>query len=111
MVKSNGLEWKRFYSDDKIWSDGIWHDDEVITIDGKNANDNVIDLDKISDSALVEISGGVMFTKDDDDIGSLENNFKKWRKSQTTAFFMCEAPKGIVDKIKAAVVEHGGKIV
>lgn len=109
--KTTGAEWKLFYSDKEFWKDGTYHDDEQIVIDGKNASDHDIDLDAISDSAVVSISGGVVLSKDDDDIGSLENLFKKWRKNQIVTIFMVEAPNERAEEVKAAIMGAGGVIL
>lgn len=110
MVKTTGIEWKRFYSDKQFWPDGVWHDDEFITIDGENANPDTC-LSEVPDEAKMTIDGGfVMFPDSDGEGPSLESYFKKWRKAQNTEFFVCEAPKDKSDAIRQAIKDAGGKI-
>lgn len=110
-TKTTGAEWKRFYSDKEFWKVGTYHDDGQIVVDGKNASDHDIDLDAISDSAVVRISGGVVLSKADDDMGSLENLFKKWRKNQIVTIFMVEAPNERAGEVKAAIMATGGAVL
>ena len=109
-VKTNGEEFKKYYTDDSIWPDGTWHDDVLITVDG--INDPGIDLCSIEDSAVVVISGGVFLTGTDADNNapSLETHFKRWRKAQNVVFLTVEVPRELEEAVVAAITAAGGKV-
>lgn len=113
MIKTNGAEFKRFYTDDAFWpdSDGsTWHEDELVTVDGKCYEQ---DYSNVPDSAVVTIADGIVFSHkwDSESAPSFETYFKRWRKLQTTETFTVEAPKDKLDAIKAAIKAAGGKVV
>ncbi len=109
-VKTNGAEFKRYYSDPIAWPDGAWHDDEIIIVDGKEADDHDIDLTAVADRAAISIEGGGLYDHPAGDI-SMETHFKRWRKAQTTEAIVIEFDKSRRDAIIAAVKAAGGKVV
>lgn len=112
MVETNGVEWKRFYSDKVFWPEGWFHDDEVITVDGKHAVTHSIDLTAVPDEARVTIEGGDVFKGEYDAKGpSLEEHFKAWRKKQDSVVMVIEVPKGKLQTISATVTAVGGKVL
>lgn len=110
-TKTTGAEWKRFYSDKEFWPDEWWHDDEVITVNGKNAHDFDIELTEVLDSDVMTVSAGVVYDAMSNEGPSLEGHFKSWRKKQTTVFFTVEAPKEKADAVKSAITSSGGKVI
>ena len=109
-VKTTGAEWKKFYRDDSVWPKDSYYQDEEITVDGAEWNWE-LDIMTVSDSAILRVSGGVVFLKDDDDNQpSLEAHFKRWRKKQNTALILCEAPKDRAAGVEAAIIAAGGKV-
>lgn len=110
-TKATGAELKAFYSDKAAWpgEDGdTWHDDELILVEGAK----VEGYENIPDDAKVTIEGGVVFSKswDDESAPSFETHFKRWRKTQNTAFLAVECPKDKLDAVKAAIRAAGGKV-
>lgn len=89
-VKTTGAEFKRFYNDKAFWPEGTWHEDEVMTVDGKDQEGGV-DIDALRDESEVRIEGGIVFGPQfDQNEPSFEGYFKRWRKLQTTATFVVE---------------------
>ena len=109
-IKTNGAEWRRFYSDQAYWPEGAYHEDEEITIDGRIANGDT-NLESVSDSAAMTVAGGAVFLKlGDDDGPSLELHFRRWRKAQSIVSISCEAPRDLADAVKAAIRAAGGTV-
>ena len=110
-MKTTGAEWKRFYTDPIAWPDGAWHEEEEITIDGREPPDD-IDLADVSDSASMTVSGGIVFMSRNDDEGpTLELHFKRWRKAQKTVVLAIEVPRDLADAVALAVAAAGGKVI
>ena len=110
MVKVVGKEWNRFYSDAEAWPDGAWHEDEEITLDGKPIGDD-FDLSTVPDAAVLTVANGAVYFRDTAAGPSLEAHFKRWRKQQATIYFVVEAPREVVDGVRAAVAASGGKVL
>ena len=93
-VKTTGAELKRFYFDEAFWSDGAWHTNEEIEVDGSPLSED-IGIEDVPDGAVVKIAGGVVIGMPDwgDDGPSFEGYFKKWRRLQNTASFVVECAK------------------
>ena len=109
-VKTTGAEWKRFYSDKTVWTDGSFHEDDEIVVDGA-LWDWGNDLMEVSDSAILALSGGTIYSGESDAFGqSTEACFRQWRKRQNTTFILCEAPKDRVAEVEAAIVAAGGRV-
>lgn len=107
-VKTIGAEFKAFYADESLWPKDSWHDDASLSVDGVEQPDG-IDVDNLSDTAVVTIEGGFVKGIDDDE-PSLETFFKRWRKQQNTTIFTVSCDKSIVDAVKAAIRAAGGKV-
>ena len=111
MVKTTGFEFKKFYDDKIMWPEGSYHEDEIITIDGKES-DYETDLSKVNDSSKITISGGIVFLNEDDTDGpSLESYFKLWKRKQVNTTILIDAPNEKLDEIIASIVSFGGKII
>jgi hypothetical protein len=112
-VKTNGAQFKRFYNDNDFWPEGenyVWHDDESIVIDGAERNREA-EIDEISDTAVVVISGGCVFGPAyGGGEPSFEAYFKRWRKLQNTTSFVVECDKALFESVKAAIVAAGGSV-
>lgn len=111
-VKTNGAEWKRFYSDPEFWPEGVTYADETITVNG-NVIDGCDDPDVlIDDSFIITITDGVVFLHEDDVDGpTLEAYFKRWRKKQTTAYLVVEVSKEKVETVIQSIQQAGGKVL
>ena len=110
-IKTNGLIWKRYYSDDEAWPEGWYHDDDgVVTING--VCDDDLGLDNVPDDAVVSVSGGAIYNADSElQRLSVEGHFRKWLKKQQSVSVLVEVHKNNLDTLKAAIVAAGGKIV
>jgi len=107
-VKMTGAEFKEFYADESIWPQDTWHEDAFMYVDGTEHPDG-IDVDKLSDTSVVEISGGFIVGLDDEE-PSLETYFKRWRKKKNTTMFVVQCDKSIVEAVRAAIKQAGGKV-
>lgn len=116
-VKTTGAEFKRFYNDVEFWPDHsdptdkreIWHEDEAITVDGRDVAEYEFVADEVPDSASMTIEGGVVLGVSGDDDPSLETYFRRWKKKQTTVSMVVECPRERLDEVKAAVKAAGGR--
>jgi len=111
-IKTNGLIWKRYYSDFGAWPEGWFHEDEILTVNGIVADDEEYILSDIPDDAVVSVSGGAIYNADSElQRLSVEGHFRKWLKKQQVASVLVEVHKNNLDALKAAIVTAGGKIV
>jgi len=108
MIKTTGLEFKRFYKDPEVWPKDAFHDDLEIYINAELDGGDT-DLTMVSDSAKVKIESGVIIYSDDLDIDFCAA-FRRWRKKQSTATLVIECPRELVDVITAGIKSHGGKV-
>lgn len=108
-TKTTGAEFKSFYSDKAWWPEGVWHEDEEITIEGEAPADD-FDLSDVADDARMVLAFGYVANDEGDELGSFEGYFRKWRKKQTTAFLVVEIQLDMVGAVKAAIIAAGGKV-
>lgn len=109
-TKATGAEWTAFYASKDAWPDGAWHEDQIITVDGVEVDNSEFDESKLSPTAKLTVSGGIVFLNADATDGpSLEAHFKSWRKKQNTVFMMVEASRADAKKVQAAITAAGGK--
>jgi hypothetical protein len=101
-ITTTGLEWNRFYNDDKNWSAGQIHEDEQVFVDGV-LFDETHSLDDLPELAVVRVVDGVFKGADGVDLGSLEGVFRRWRKAQLTMTVLVELPRDQVDALKIAL--------
>lgn len=104
ILKITGAEWNRFHSDDALWPDGVYYDDVLIRVNGSE----VQYYDDLDPNAVIEVETGYV------DVGDrqieLIDYFLSWKKDQTTDFCTFEAPKDLMQAIRAAVLAAGGTI-
>ncbi len=104
-MKTTGAQWNAYLAS---WPEGQWFDDSDETINGKPGDE--IDGDIPAD-AVVEFSCGVIYADRDDAEGvALVSHFRKWLKAQSTAYLLCEVPKGKEDELKAFLKRLGGRV-
>ena len=110
-TKTTGAEFKRFYKDPAFWPDGVWHEDETVTVNGEEVGPNG-ELGKIADDAVVTVDGGIVLgPKWKENEPSFEGYFKSWRKQQTTKSFVVECDESKLEAVKAAIKAAGGRVV
>lgn len=111
-TKTNGAEFKRFYSDATYWpaDDGeTFHEGENVLVNGV---EYIGEYDTMADDAAVTIDGGIIVGPEFDGNGpSFESYFKRWRKLQTTATLVVEIDRSKEDALRAAIKAAGGKIL
>lgn len=113
-IKTTAAEFVRFYTDPEFWPEGHWHDDEEITIGGKEASLGSLDwhdLKQLPPDTKIGISNGGVMDKDSNEIDTFEGYFRKWRKKQTTVSILVECDREKVDVVTAAIKAAGGRIV
>lgn len=110
-TKTTGAEFKRFYADAKYWPEGgdVWHEEEEVTVSGQQVEEYSLDVDKMADSDIITIAGGVVFGVSTGDDISFETYFKRWRKEQTTVSLVVECDKAKLDAVKDAIKAAGGR--
>lgn len=108
-TKTTGAEFKAFYSDKAWWPEGVWHEDEEITIEGEPPS-GYFDLSEVANDARMVLANGYVTNDNNDELGSFEGYFRKWRKKQTTTFLAVEVQNDKVEVVKAAVIAAGGKV-
>jgi len=109
-MKITGKEWKLYYNDKSAWPENAWHEDEFITVNGKEADDDTR-LDRVKDEDEIILVGGVRFENSNDTEGhSFESHFKKWRKTQSGSFVTIFIPFEKKMDVSAALKSLGIKI-
>lgn len=109
-IKTTGKDFKRFYDDPSVWLDGYYHDDTVITVDGK-LDEGDIDLAEIEDAAVVVVSSGWIINADGDAVVALGVALKRWLKKQDAVSFTVECSPSELEAVKAAIKAAGGKVL
>lgn len=111
MIKTNGKEFKAYYSDKQAWPDGAWHEDDGITVDGVPAYENDMDLTKVQDNAKITIEGGIVLKDDKATDGpTMESHFRAWRKRQTTVTLIVTVDKAQEAALRELIKQAGGKV-
>lgn len=102
-VKTTGAEFAKYYADPKVWPDGAYHDREEISVNGEYVDE----YDDISGDARVLIECGDVIFEDGSSV-EMTKHFRKWKKSQTTAFITIECDKNLVEQIKSELKKISG---
>lgn len=113
-LKTNGAEFKRFYTDAEFWPEGRWHEEVEITIEvnGTTITDHTdYDLGSVPDHAKLTLGGGCVQDEDGNEFGTLDAYFRKWRKKQNTTFLLISVPVDKLDAVTAAISAAGAKVV
>lgn len=106
-LKITGAEYKAWIASDWGHPDAHWDDYQAV-VDGVEVDD--IDDDTVSDTAVIEIYGGVVLLGNGKDM-SAKSHFNRWKKAQTSATVAIEIPKDKLDELKARVAALGGKLL
>jgi len=112
-IKTNGAEFKRFYSDPAYWptdEGNTYHDDVLFTVDGAPLPESQ-SPDEVADDAVLTIEGGAVFGPQfKGREPSFETYFKRWRKEQSTVSFVVECDRALTEAVKTAIRTAGGKV-
>jgi hypothetical protein len=111
-IKTNGVEFKRFYGDETYWKEGYFVEDELLVVNGVEIDEDNhnFNRDEIKDTDLISISSGYVLDENCDDVCGLESFFRKWRKFQTTTFLNVEVANDKADAVREAIKALGGKV-
>jgi len=109
-VKTTGSLFKKFYDDPSVWLDGYYHDDTVITVDGK-LDEGDIDLAEVQDAAVVVVSSGWIINADGAAVVDFGAALKRWLKKQDTVSLVVECDASVLEAVKAAIKAAGGKAI
>ena len=109
-AKTTGAEFLAFYTDDAYWTEGMWHEEESVWINGVlyEGHDGIGEVIKPSDS--IKIDGGFIVNTPDGSEPTFDGYFKKWKRAQTTASFVVSGPKDRSDELKAMLKAKGFKV-
>lgn len=113
-VRTNGAEIKAFYSDKAFWpEDGegrnlVWQDELTLITNGfEDLNPSISNL---KDTDQVKITYGDVFTGENTFLATVEDYFKRWKKTQTHTPVLVSVPNEHLEAVKAAVVAAGGEL-
>lgn len=102
-----GTEFKRFYSDPAIWGKTTFHDDTLIEVDGVNASDAEIDLSTVSDTAILEVSCGVIIDRPPGVPEDMLEAITWWRARQASTQYLVTVPNHQIAAFEAALADLG----
>jgi hypothetical protein len=108
-TKTTGIEFKKFMNDPFVWKGGRYLEDEEISVDGGEPC-SVDEFDVINDSSIVVIHSGVI-VDEDNNYETLESEFRKWRKRQSTLTLLVEVSSDKADMVKKAIKDAGGRVI
>ena len=110
-VKATGAEIKAFMNDDEFWSQKgeSWAEEVEFEINGSVSYD--LNTDTLNDDDQIKLVDGYVVMEQEEEAVSLTTFFRRWRKTQTTAYLSVEVPKDKADIIKAAIKAAGGKVI
>lgn len=109
-VKTTGSLFKKFYADATVWLEGYYHDDTVITVDGK-LDEGYVDLSEVKDAAVIVVSSGWIIDGDGAAVVDFGTALKRWLKKQDTVSLIVECDASQVEAVKAAIKAAGGKVL
>ena len=110
-TKISGFEWKAFYSDERVWTPGAWHEGEVLM--GDDGIDYSCNTDNVPADVTVTLDGGLWYKDDNttqDKALDFEKVFKKWRNAQKNEYLVVESPKECHEQLCAFLKTIGAKI-
>ncbi len=105
MVKTNGVEFKKFYADDAFWGDNQWHEDEEVYVEGVLYQD---DYDIIPNDSTVTMKNGLVTNGDGYDICSFSSYFRRWRKTQSHSTIIVTCPGDKVEMLTKIILTFEG---
>lgn len=109
-MKMKGVEWNAFYNDPLIWERGVWHDGLLITVDGREEDE---EFNNIDPKATVTIESGVIYFNEDpseEHSASVESLIRKWRKNQKFKTVCVEIPNEMFYAVCEQLKKDGCRI-
>lgn len=110
-VKTTGAVWRLFYADKAAWSEGAYHDDTLLAINGKEYPDG--ELEELPLDATVEIRCGFVMLPDGSD-ADLGEHFLKWEAEQSgqgVATGSFRVTKGKLEAVRQTILDAGGELI
>jgi len=115
-TKTTGAEFKRWYTGPYWEGNGMWHEEEIITVNGGEVGELDSDLNSVEDTDVLTISGGIIY--DDDAIPydpenskDFEKEFRKWRKQQNFVILLVQVPKSFEGELRDYLKTLKGKVL
>ena len=111
-IKTNGLEFMKFYADEKFWPLGTFHEDEIVTVNGVQTPEGQ-DYEElnIKDTDMITISDGIVYNDTTTGNNSFEGYFKKWKKKQKHVYVVVEVFKEKLEEFKNTIAGTHSRIV
>ncbi|MFK4706127.1 hypothetical protein ABIC83_002966 [Roseateles asaccharophilus] len=103
----SGAELKRFLKDPLIWSNATSWDDTLILVDGRNADEEGVELEVVADGAKIEIETGYLVDPQPGVPDDLIDAIAWWRSKQTTVTYMVAVPREKAGAFEAALASMG----
>jgi hypothetical protein len=109
--KTNGATFKSFMQDNKYWFQRYWDDDEV-TVDGVVVDEFDEMYENVSDSSVVVIKAGYVYSDEDESFKGMEltSFFNRWLKMQSTISVTVTIDRSREAEFKALMKANGFKI-
>jgi hypothetical protein len=111
-MKLSGVEFKRYYQDPEFWPEGLWHDDEEITVDGV-APEPGADLLAIPDTCVIDVKGGVLLLEKGESRFAgiaMDSHMRAWQRKQTVRNLLVEVDESKLEAVVAAIKAAGGRV-
>ena len=116
-MKMKGAEWNSFFNDPTVWDRDVWHDNLIITVNGKKIlernslfedDDDFVDVDS---KATVIIESGDIYFGDDSKPSSIKSVIRKWRRNQKFKTICVEIPNEMFYAVCEQLKKDGCKII
>jgi len=113
-VHTNGAEIKAFYGDKDFWPEDdkgrnlVFHEELTLIINGfEDLNPMITTL---KDTDQVKITYGDVFAGQNAFLATVEDYFKRWKKTQTHTPLLVSVPNEHLEAVKAAALAAGGQL-
>ncbi|WP_186214804.1 hypothetical protein [Burkholderia gladioli] len=106
----SGAEFLEFYHDKSVWTEGTYHDDTLVIVDGVDWSGLDKDLSEIPATATVKIDCGFIVFPDghDEDLVDAFNRWKATRAASTK--LVIDVPHEKLDAVRSALTALGIEI-
>jgi hypothetical protein len=111
-VVISGADFKLFYEDKEVWADHVWHEDEIVLINGVEVGPDSwsADVSALSDAAVLTISGGSIY-READPLDSFEGALRKWLLARSTVRVVVELPREELESFKRLLQSTVAKVI
>ncbi|HIH2744861.1 TPA: hypothetical protein ACYLN4_000527 [Burkholderia lata] len=106
----SGAEFLEFYHDKSLWTEGTYHDDTLVIVDGVDWSGSDKDLSEIPASATVKIDCGIVVFPDGHD-EDLVDTFNRWKATRAASTkLVIDVPQEKLDAVRSALAALGIEI-